>query len=121
MTDFDKQIRTALQQGHEEAEAGRVPDFGCALAAAEARIVKRRRRIRALGGAAAAAALIAVIVIGQHRPVEQDWQFIDPDELAGSTSWTAPSDVLLPTHQFDIYRDIPVLIESTGEDGGTLL
>jgi hypothetical protein len=121
MTDFEQQIRAALKQGHGEAEAGQIPDFDTAWAGAEESVARRRRRIRAVGGMAAAVALIAVVVIGQLRPVEPDWQFIDPNEIAGSTSWTAPSDVLLPTHQFDIYRDIPVLIESTGEDGGTLL
>ena len=121
MTDFEQQIRAALKQGHREAEAGQVPDFESVWKGADQRVARKRRRIRAVGGMAAAAALIAVVVIGQQRPVEQDWQFIDPNEIAGSTSWTAPSDVLLPTHQFDIYRDIPVLIESTGEDGGTLL
>jgi len=120
MTKTDKQLQAALQQGHSEAEAGRVPAFDSVWAGAEARIGQRRRRIRAVGGLAAAA-LIAVVVIGQLRPVEPDWQFIDPNEIAGSTSWTAPSDVLLPTHRFDIYRDIPVLIESTETDGGTLL
>lgn len=121
MTDFEEQVRTALKRGHGEAEAGQVPDFDSVWAGAEKSIARRRRRIRAVGGVAAAAVLIAVVMIGQLRPVEQDWQFIDPNEIAGSTSWTAPSDVLLPTHRFDIYRDIPVLIESTGEDGGTLL
>ena len=121
MTDFEKQIRAVLQQGHGEAEAGRVPDFDKVWADAAKRAAMKRRRIRAVGSMAAAAALVAVVVVGQLRPVEPDWQFIDPNEIAGSTSWTAPSDVLLPTHQFDIYRDIPVLIESTGKDGGTLL
>jgi hypothetical protein len=121
MTDLNKRIEAAVQQGHEDAEAGRVPSFDTVWAGAEARIGRKRRRIRAAGGMAAAVALVAVVVIGQFQPAEQEWQFIDPNEIAGSTSWVAPSDVLLPTHQFDIYRDIPVLIESTGEDGGTLL
>ena len=121
MTDFEQQIRTALKRGHGEAEAGQVPDFDSVWAGAETSLARRHRRSRVVGSVAAAVALIAVVVIGQLRPVEQDWLYIDPNEIAGSTSWTAPSDVLLPTHQFDIYRDIPVLIESTGEDGGTLL
>lgn len=121
MTDIDRQLQSSLQRGYREAEAGRAPGFDDAWAGAEARISKRRGRIRAVGGLAAALALVAVVVIGQLRPVEQNWQFIDPDEIAGSTTWVAPSDILLPTHEFDIYRDIPVLIESTGSDGGTLL
>jgi hypothetical protein len=121
MTDFEQQLRAVLKRKHGEAEAGRSPDFGSVWAGAEDGVARQRRRTRAVGGMAAAVALVAVVVVGQLRPIEQDWQFIDPNDIAGSTSWTAPSDVLLPTHQFDIYRDIPVLIESTGEDGGTLL
>jgi len=41
--------------------------------------------------------------------------------LLGTTGWSAPSDSLMPDHQFDIYQDIPVLIESTETYGGTLL
>lgn len=121
MTDIEKQIEAALQRSHQEIESGRVPDFDRVWAAAEAKVRDRRKRTRALGGVAAVVTLIAVVVTGELRPVERDWQFIDPDEIAGSTSWTAPSDVLLPTHQIDIYRDIPVLMESTGKDGGSLL
>jgi hypothetical protein len=43
------------------------------------------------------------------------------DALMNSTTWTAPSDVLMPDHQFDIYRDIPVLDQSTISEEGTLL
>ena len=121
MTDSERRLRDALRQGQSEAEAGRVPDFDTTWAAAEAAAQRGRRRITALGSLAAALALVAVVVVSQMRPAETDWQFVDPDEFANSTSWVAPSDVLLPEHQFDIYRDIPVLIESTGSEEGALL
>ena len=121
MTDTDNALQDAFRQGQQAVEAGRVPDFDAVWAGAESTVAQRRRRTVAVGGLAAAAALIAVVVIGQMRPVELDWQYVDPDELASGTSWAAPSDILLPEHQFDIYREIPVLIESTGTDGGTLL
>ena len=121
MNDFDQQLQMAVKRGHGEAEAGQIPGFDKVWANATEQAARKRRRIRFVGGMAAALALVTVVLVGQLRPVEQDWQYIDPDDIAGSTSWTAPSDVLLPTHQFDIYRDIPVLIESTGKDGGTLL
>ena len=121
MTDFERRLRDALQQGHSEAEAGRVPSFDTTWAAAQAAAQQRRRPVTVLGGLAAALALVAVVVFSQMRPAETDWQFVDPDEFANSTSWAAPSDVLLPEHRFDIYRDIPVLIESTGNEEGALL
>ena len=121
MTDSERRLRDAMRQGQSEAEAGRVPDFDTTWAAAEAASQRGRRRITALGSLAAALALVAVVVVSQMRPTETDWQFVNPDEFANSTSWVAPSDVLLPEHRFDIYRDIPVLIESTGSEEGALL
>ena len=121
MTDIDKQLQDALRNGQAKVEAGRTPDFETVWARAESAIVQRRRRARAVGGIAAAVALVAVVFASQLRQAEQEWQFVDPDEFASSTSWVAPSDVLLPKHRFDIYGEIPVLIESTDEDRGTLL
>lgn len=121
MTDSERRLRDAMRQGQSEAEAGRVPDFDTTWAAAAAAAQRGRRRITALGSLAAAVALVAVVVVSQMRPAETDWQFVDPDEFADSTSWVAPSDVLLPEHRFDIYGDIPVLIESTGSEEGALL
>jgi hypothetical protein len=120
MTDIDKHLHDALRNGQIKAEAGRIPDFETVWMGAESAIVQRRRRIRAVGGIAAAA-LVAVIFTSQFRTADQEWKFVDPDEFASSTSWVAPSDVLLPKHRFDIYGEIPVLIESTDEDRGTLL
>ena len=121
MRDNDRKLRDAVRQGHSEAETGRIPSFDATWAAAEAAALQRRRRVTSLGSAAAVIALVAVVVVSQMRPAETDWQFVDPDEFANSTSWVAPSDVLLPEHRFDIYRDIPVLIESTVSEEGALL
>ena len=120
MSDIDNRLRRALRHGQGLAEAGQLPDFDTVWASAEASVVQRRRRARAIGGLAAAA-VVAIVLVVPPRPVEQDWQFVDPDELARSTNWVAPSDVLLPERQFDIYGEIPVLIESTRSDKGALL
>ena len=120
-SEFERSLRDALQQGQAQAEAGRAPDFDDLFAAAEATAARRRRRVVAGGGIAAALALVATALVVQLQPVERDWQFVDPDEFASSTSWSAPSDVLLPEHRFDIYGEIPVLIESTGTNEGALL
>jgi len=121
MNDDDRRLRDALRQGQREAEVGRVPGFDAVWAAAEAAALQKRQRVSAAGGVAAVVALAAIVVVSQMRPAENTWQFVDPDEFVNSTSWVAPSDVLLPEHQFDIYRDIPVLIESTGSEEGALL
>ena len=121
MTDTDNTPRAMLRDAQQQAEAGRTSDFDTVWARAESTIVQRRRRTRFMSGIAAAAALVAVIIVSQLRSSEPEWQFVDLDELSGHTSWVAPSDVLLPKHQFDIYGDIPVLIESTDRDGETLL
>ena len=120
-SEFERRLRAAMQQGQAEAEAARTPEFGDVFAAAEATAGRRRGRVMAVGGVAAALALFAIAVVLQLQPVEQDWQFVDPDDFASSTSWSAPSDVLLPEHRFDIYGEIPVLIESTESSEGALL
>jgi len=120
MTDSDNTIRHALQAEQVRREAARVPAFEAAFAAAEVRAARLVRRRRIAIGIAAAAAFVA-IAASLLLPGGADWQYVDPDDLATSTTWVAPSDVLLPEHAIDIYRDIPVLIESTDSNGGALL
>lgn len=120
MSDTDMTLRNLLRQGQGEAERGRDPGFETVWAAAKARASVRRKHGWVAGGAVAAAVL-AVITVGLLSPAEHDWQYVNPAEFESSTSWVAPSDVLLPEHQFDIYSDIPVLIESTMTEEGALL
>ena len=96
------------------------PPFGQVMLAAEHRISVQRQRYRVLS---AAAVLIAAVVIGATAPTQSTsvYKYIEVAELMESTSWTAPSDVLLPTYEFDIYRDLPTLMESTKPAEGALL
>ena len=48
-------------------------------------------------------------------------EYIELAELMGSTSWAAPSDVLMPEYEIDIYQDLPALMESTKPVEGALL
>jgi len=101
-------------------DGNRVPPFAQTWQAAERRYAAARRSYRRV---AAAAAVIAAVVVGanlQSPQVEMEALF-EVADLLESTSWSAPSDVLLPEHQFDIYQEMPVLIESTEAAGGTLL
>ncbi len=116
----ERDIRQALKRGQAAVEAGRVPAFDRVWSAADQRLAARRRRRYVAVGFVAALAVIAV-ASGLLQPRQPDWEYVDPEVFATGTSWHAPSDVLLPEHRIDIYEEIPVLIESTEIDGGTLL
>ena len=94
------------------------PSFDDAWHAAGDRYSASRRNVRRFAAAAAVAAIAAIAMFG-NAPV--DVTYVEVVELMESTYWTAPSDVLLPERQFDIYQDMPELFESTEPAGGTLL
>ena len=117
----EQELKNALGKAYRSAE-GTPPPFADSFAIAEDRYRASRRRLRWVGGLAAAAAAVAVTAglwPGPQAPVDDE--FMIADALMNSTTWTAPSDVLMPDHQFDIYRDIPVLDRSTISEEGTLL
>ena len=120
MNDTDARLQTLVKTAQQDVEQGRVPAFDTVWAAAERRAAKGQKRGWMASGAVAAA-IVATIAVGLLRPAEQGWEYVDPAELESSTSWIAPSDVLLPDHRVDIYREIPVLIESTKTEEGALL
>lgn len=117
MNSDDKTLRDTLQKAQQQAD-GPVPDFEMVFGAAQ-RLSRDRRGMRFAGLAAAAAfAGLALLLL----PTQDDeFTYVDVEELMASTSWSAPSDSLLPEHQFDIYREIPKLFESTDTDAGALL
>ena len=118
----DKAIKDALRSAYRSAERT-PPPFDAVWAAAERQHAETgRRRFRVQGGLAAAIALAALsILLWPRQEAELTDEFLIADALMNSTSWTAPSDSLLPEHQFDIYRDIPVLAPSTNSQEGSLL
>lgn len=120
MTDSDTRLGSALRDAQAHAEGDAAPDFSRVWDAARARAAADRNRRRLLAASGAVAAVLA-IVVGLPTPSEDEWRYIDADELLQTTGWSAPSDSLLPDREFDIYRDIPVLIESTDNYGGALL
>ncbi len=120
MTELDNTIRERLRNEQANRDAERAPAFDELFAAAEMRAIRHMRRRRATVGLAAVAS-VAAIAAALLLPRDTQWQYVNPDDLATGTTWVAPSDVLLPEHSIDIYRDIPVLIESTDSNGGALL
>ena len=117
MTDND--YADTLRRTQAEVEDGRAPPFDEVFAAAAARARRQTRGRRHAGGVVAAAVIAAVASLLPGG--EPDWQFVDPEQFTSDTRWVAPSDVLLPERRFDIYEEVPVLIESTETDGGALL
>lgn len=121
MNNDDQVLRATLQEAQTQAD-GPVPEFDRVFAAAE-RTVRDRYRVRFAGAAAVAA--IALLAIGLLPAEKDEFTYVDMEALVATTYWTAPSDSLLPEHQFDIYREVPRLFESTGvsteSDAGALL
>jgi hypothetical protein len=105
-----------LHRAQRQAD-GEAPSFEAVFAAAESQ-ARGRRRLRFAGLTAAA---IAVLAFGLLPTEEDEFTYVDVEELKATTYWIAPSDSLLPVHEIDIYRELPNLFESTEPDGGTLL
>ena len=107
---IERELEASLRPPRGQA----TPAFDDTLRAAHERLVRRRRRLRTGGGVAAMAALVAVGIGISLRDAAPPGVDLRIDEaLLGSTQWQAPSDVLMPTHEFDIYRDTPALPGST--------
>lgn len=117
MTDANQTLSGAMKAAR--PEAGRVPDFDAIMQAAEQRAGKRRWP--RIATAAAVAMLAAVVVLNVTRAPVDDTSFIEMKAFMSTTSWSAPSDVLLPESRIDIYEDVPRLLESTEDYGGALL
>ena len=99
-------------------EPSRAPDFDATWAAARRRRAGRRF---GYGIGAAAAAIVAAVIVLQSGTAPPGPDYIEVADLMDSTYWSAPSDVLLPDREFDIYQDLPVLFESTEPAEGALL
>jgi hypothetical protein len=117
MQDSDKTLRDQVRQGWTGiGDAG--SSFETTWQAAQERHAAGRRHYRRFAGAAAVVAAVVVALYAQPPAGES---YIEVADLLESTYWTAPSDVLLPDRQFDIYQDMPVIFESTEPAGGALL
>lgn len=118
----DNDLRDAVRRVWPRTPARTTGDFASAWRSAEARHAAQSTLWPRAAGVAAALVLagVALVVFDQDRTTVGP-PVIDAAELLGSTSWSAPSDVLLPEHRFDIYQELPELLESTPPAGGSLL
>ncbi len=116
--DLGNVLRDALRAVHKE----RAAEFADAWAAAEQRHQQARRRYATISGVAAAIAVVAVVAgFWPSRQAAPTDEYLIADSLLNSTQWLAPSDALMPQHRYDIYQEIPILLESTGLEEGLLL
>jgi len=119
----DRQIREEIKKAAEATQTvARIPSFEETWVVAEAEVARTTKPRRHFGGWLAAAAVVGLAVAmwpGQQTELSDDYMIADA--LLNSTSWSAPSDALLPEHQFDIYQEIPFLLESTNGQDGSLL
>lgn len=103
----DEQLRKTIVEAVGRDE--QAPEFDEVWRAAEARNLRNRSRNRIVAVTAAAVAALVVAVLPD--PEKESETMIEMNDLLGSTSWQAPSDVLLPDYRTDIYQDMPDLIE----------
>ena len=99
-----------------------VPGFDAMWAKAEQKHRASRSRYQRFAGFAAAAAVAATaFMLWPLNGNIPTGPYLTEADLMNSTHWLAPSDVLLPEHRFDIYGELPVLIDTNGLDEGSLL
>jgi len=79
-----------------------------------------RYRVVAAFAVIGSAALLVFTQWPNSRQITDD-EYLTAEALLDATYWIAPSDVLMPQYQFDIYQDIPFLMESTDIQEGSLL
>lgn len=118
MADSDNILREQVVQAWQDHGVDQAPSFDNTWQAVVARHAARRRRYRRFAGVAVVA---AAITIAMNLPAPPDETYITAADLLETTYWSAPSDVLLPDREFDIYQEIPELFESTKPVEGALL
>ncbi len=107
----DETLRQRVKRSWQHASSEDPPVFDEVWRRAESGFTTARRQYAQLAAVGLALGVVAA-VFGVRSTVEQP-QYIEMAELMNSTYWTAPSDVLLPQREFDIYQDLPELFEST--------
>ena len=118
---IEKRLGERLQKSL-ESKSRRTPGFATTWAAAEARYLAELRRYRRVSAAVAAVAIIAVTIgLWPSEQTPDVTALARSDDFLTSTLWTAPSDVLIPKHDVDIYQEIPTLPESSDLNEGALL
>lgn len=111
MRGSDEALQQRVRQAWQHDGGEDAPAFDETWRRAEARLATSRRQYARLAAVAVTLGVVAA-VFGVRSTVDEP-QYIEMAELLNSTYWAAPSDVLLPQREFDIYQDLPELFEST--------
>ncbi len=118
----DEKLRQKLRESLQSMQGGDVPAFDAMWANAEKQHGTTRLHYRRIAGLTTAAAVAATAFmlwpLNANHAVDT---YLTVEDLLSTTQWVAPSDVLLPEYQFDIYDDLPVLIEAIEFDEGSFL
>ena len=101
--ELKERLQASLQSRQEEA-----PEFDATWDAAKRRYRASKARYRRFAGVAA---IVASAVVLMQLPDRDHRPYLTEADLMSSTQWLAPSDVLLPKHEFDLYGELPVLID----------
>lgn len=118
----DNELHDKVGEALRRAGSHAVPDFEKVWSAAEQEVQRSRRRYATFGGIAAALAVVAIVVGNWNAPTNEIGDdYLIADAILNSTQWVAPSDALMPQHQFDIYQEMNFLDESTDIQDGSLL
>ena len=118
MNESDKALRDRLVRAWQQHADDRPPAFEATWQRAADRHATGRRYYRRF---ASVAVIAAALVIAMNLQLPTIGPYIEVADLLETTYWSAPSDVLLPDREFDIYQDMPVIFESTEPAGGALL
>jgi anti-sigma-K factor RskA len=118
----EDEIRRKLKDAIDARQPSITPAFSAVWAGAEARFRRSRQYYRSVGGIVAAVAVMAIAAGLWFDPgSEPNDDYLIADAILNGTSWSAPSDTLMPEHQFDIYQEVSFLTESTNGQEGSLL
>lgn len=113
--DLKRQLQESLT-----AKCAEAPDFDDVWLAAEAQYFRERRRYKRISAVVAVIAIFAIAISLQLRETTGSPGLTVGEDFLTSTLWTAPSDILIPRHDIDIYQ-IPALVEPTNLQEGPLL
>ena len=118
----DEKLKQKLRDSLQSMQGGDAPEFESVWSNAERKHRASRLRYQRFAAIATAAAVaVMAFVLWPLNGDNAAGIYLTEEDLLSSTHWVAPSDVLLPEHQFDIYGELPVLIESNDLDEGSLL
>ena len=117
----DEKLKGKLRNALQSMQSGDVPEFDTVWANAGKRRTSRSRNLRLAGLAVAATVAAATFMLWPLNGNNSIGPYLTEEDLMSSTQWLAPSDGLFPKHHFDIYSEVPRLIETNDLDEGPLL